>query len=382
MPKEETSSAMASLNRPSSLSGPDNTFPIPLFPVSEIHDAPSIISSRMTDIASDDGFEDNPEESIIAPASGYATARPTTRSSAHDQSFPTSRPSTAATGTASRTGPGWSQSPPSRRSYQAMSGTSTAARRQSGVVRPTSSASRTHVPSITSHAFFRPMSSQRLQAQRAQRSTTTVNTGAGGETFSETESTTNRHSIGSNPIPRRPGGTTLSQDNDLPPRSRDTINTHPETPDRDTANTSPSAWGTMRSMSDSAAPLQGRSANMGLKLNTRDGYNGASDEAPAHRKSPKSFRSNFLPGSRSTAQSRSDAQRREKLSSAMSSPESGHIIGDSHLAERDPGKNYHYFPGNTVFCFGGRLQNTRHRPVNIITGLFVLIPGVLVLAFS
>src|SRR5690606_23680164 len=44
--------------------------------------------------------------------------------------------------------------------------------------RPTSSASRTHVPSLTSHAFYRPMSSAKLQAQR------------GGQGVNEDETTT------------------------------------------------------------------------------------------------------------------------------------------------------------------------------------------------
>jgi palmitoyltransferase ZDHHC9/14/18 len=46
------------------------------------------------------------------------------------------------------------------------------------------------------------------------------------------------------------------------------------------------------------------------------------------------------------------------------------------------GKNYQYFSGNTVFCWGGRLQNTRDRPVNIATGIFILVPAGLFFGFS
>jgi palmitoyltransferase ZDHHC9/14/18 len=64
---------------------------------------------------------------------------------------------------------------------------------------------------------------------------------------------------------------------------------------------------------------------------------------------------------------------REKLPSNASSP---------HLAKHDPkdimvrsvGKNYEYFTGNTVFCLGGRLQNSRDRPINIISAVFILLP--------
>lgn len=62
--------------------------------------------------------------------------------------------------------------PPSRPSTAATAKTGTTAKKAPGSTaesRPPSSYSRTHVPSLTSSAFFRPMSSQRLQAQRGQR---------------------------------------------------------------------------------------------------------------------------------------------------------------------------------------------------------------------
>ncbi|KAF2452443.1 DHHC palmitoyltransferase-domain-containing protein, partial [Lineolata rhizophorae] len=46
------------------------------------------------------------------------------------------------------------------------------------------------------------------------------------------------------------------------------------------------------------------------------------------------------------------------------------------------GKNYEYFTGNTVFCWGGRLQNARDRPINIATGILVLAPAGLFFGFS
>lgn len=46
------------------------------------------------------------------------------------------------------------------------------------------------------------------------------------------------------------------------------------------------------------------------------------------------------------------------------------------------GKNYQYFEGNTVFAMGGRLQNARDRPVNIATGILVVLPAVLFFIFS
>lgn len=258
-----------------------------------------------------------------------------------------------------------------------MSGAS--ARRTSAMGRPGSSTSKTHVPSITSHAFFRPMSSQRLQAQRAGRSTTTVHTGGSVEGYSDAGSNTNRHSIGSNP--RTGPALAVNPDRDLLPPSRGTQHTQPDTPDRALGDTSPSAWGTMRSMTDSVTPLQGRSVNKGVHLDGPDHYNSDEGPSPAPRKSPKSFRSSFLPGSRSTAQTKSNGPGHEKLSSSTSSPRSGPVKSQPH-EEHQFGKNYQYFTGNTVFCFGGRFQNTRHQPINIVTGLCVLTPGILFFYYS
>jgi hypothetical protein len=70
-----------------------------------------------------------------------------------ESGLPPSRPSSAATGLS---GAGYS------RRIHSVTGSITSNR-------PQTSQSRTHVPSVTSQAFFRPMSSQRLQAQRAQR---------------------------------------------------------------------------------------------------------------------------------------------------------------------------------------------------------------------
>ena len=45
-------------------------------------------------------------------------------------------------------------------------------------------------------------------------------------------------------------------------------------------------------------------------------------------------------------------------------------------------KNWQHFTGNTVFCWGGRLQNTRDRPVSVGTALLVIVPSVLFFVFE
>ncbi|KAK2855683.1 Eukaryotic peptide chain release factor GTP-binding subunit, partial [Arthroderma sp. PD_2] len=55
-------------------------------------------------------------------------------------------------------------------------------------------------------------------------------------------------------------------------------------------------------------------------------------------------------------------------------------------AEEEPatekGRNFEYFTGNTAFFGGGRFQNSRDRPVNIVTALLIVIPSALFFAFS
>jgi palmitoyltransferase ZDHHC9/14/18 len=55
-----------------------------------------------------------------------------------------------------------------------------------------------------------------------------------------------------------------------------------------------------------------------------------------------------------------------------------------HKPEPKPklGNNYQYFAGNTVFFMGGRLQNSRTRPINVATALLIIIPSALFFIFS
>jgi hypothetical protein len=82
-----------------------------------------------------------------------------------------------------------------------------------GASRPNTSASRTHVPSITSQAFFRPTSSQILQAQRGQHPTSTLSTTSFyHEGQSDSGSNSYIQSSGSNPTIR--GAAPLRQEED------------------------------------------------------------------------------------------------------------------------------------------------------------------------
>ncbi|TDZ21135.1 Palmitoyltransferase ERF2 [Colletotrichum orbiculare MAFF 240422] len=383
----------------------DDGFPKPQFPGrSDRPGPPSIISSRMTDIASDDGgeaavqtFSDNPRRK-----SGMASET-------------MSRPGTAKTGmSASREGT--RRGPPPRLNYITSLSEkrgSTGAGSTSGSIstRPPSSASRSHVPSLTSSAFFRPMSSQKLQAQRGGSRPATQNrqqpTLRDSDAVEQSPSSAAaaavasggpnaRHSVISNPVsnPVARLQRQLSGDADgRPPPSRGTEYTDQGTYDRITANTSPThGHHPAGSMSESVTPIYRQQRNSHtLSVNVDRGFKDRGNQ-PSPMKSPRSFRSSFLLPGRGDGdgnKSNRTLPGGEKLSSTASTPrlnpvDSSRPADKNNLkrSKTNLGYVFQYFEGNTVFCLGGRFQNTKHRPVNIATGLFILLPAVLFFVFS
>ena len=352
---------------------------------SEAGDVASILSSRMTDIASDDGGEYAADQNT-ASAAHSSSQRRSIQTATGDG---ISRPNTGVTGASSQRG-AWGQGPPSRRGFTAgatpQRGSIPGSVSSSNVARPPSATSRTHVPSLTSHAFFRPMSSQRLQAQRGgSRAPTLTQQGMSEDGSVGGGSSVTRNSVNSG-LTARQGPATHEDGDGPPPPSRGTEMTEQETLGRVTANTSPThGHHPTGSLSESVRPLQRNPANTkGLSVNIDKSYkNGGGIPTPS--KSPRSFRSSFLLPARGDPTPNSpnrSTQGREKLSSVASSPGLTPVEAPKEMSKQQLGSNYQYFTGNTVFCWGGRLQNTRHRPINIATGLFVVIPSVLFFVFS
>jgi palmitoyltransferase ZDHHC9/14/18 len=288
---------------------------------------------------------------------------------AGEAGLPPSRPSTAATG-ASRGN--WSQATPSRARGAPSVGSVANSR-------PPTSGSRTHVPSLTSHAFFKPMSSQRLQAQRGQRSSALGRSLQGG-----TQDTPKQQQQ-----LRQQQEEPSSGDEQKLPVSRDTdVTEHTDAWTRADTNPSPDVAETVRSQGESIAPLRKPMELQHLDVEQANkngtGSNQLTPITPT--KSPRSFRSSFaLPGRRGSRIASSQHQHpegHEKLSSVASSPHYAPQEVQKAVVRKELGKNFEYFDGNTVFCWGGRLQNTRDRPINIATGLAVVLPGALFFGFS
>lgn len=293
------------------------------------------ISSRVTDIT-DDGEQSQTN-------TGVSSSQP-----------PQSRPSV------SRRGP-----PPARSSVISQ-----------GTNRPGSSGSRlsrSHIPSLTAQGFFRPMSSQRLQAHRGR--PMTKGTTASSEDWGD-QTSQNRRSLISNSTFQQSSIPPMEQE--VPP-SRGTEFTDPIIPDRNTSNASPTGNTTARSMGESAKLLHDkeRIKKSPPHLNLGINYNGGNGPETPQR-SPLSF---LTLQNKNAGQEHRDGRNHERLSSAGSSPKS--LEKQNRAMEKGlQGKNYEYFIGNTIFWGGGRLQNSRDKPVNIATGIFVIVPSALFFAYS
>ena len=310
----------------------------PTNPIPELEVArpPSVggISSRMTDIASDD----EGSRSVPRTLSQRRGLQPT-RSSLTPSSHSTGRPTSAGS--------------------------------------RVSRISKTHVPSLTPQAFFRPMSSQRLQAYRGGRPTTKGTTAPGDD--GDDDSSQKRASMVSESTIRR--GISPSREGDVPP-SRGTEFTDPIIPDRNTSNASPTGNTTIQSLGESVRLLHGREKKRApTHLNLTNPYKPGSTQDPP-QKSPLSFRSGLL-----SLQNKNDNDqghhheggRHERLSSAATSPRT---MKEPPVRPANPDQNYEYFTGNTVFWGKGRFQNARERPINIITGILVVLPSGLFFAYS
>ena len=299
--------------------------------------APSVHSSRMTDAASEDADEYYPEGAAAKKA-----RRKTEKRSVAGSSRPVSPPASyysGRSGTRRRFGgPGVSMANSSR--VEALYNRN----------------SLTHAPSITSHAFFRPMSSQRLQAQRTPR----PNTGTQASSRLSSASA-DRPSMESNQTatPTTP----KLRDITAPPSLSGSEFAEADPPGHTTLHSTRPRDDTLQSTTESTRPLQ---ANM--------------PQSDFDSKDPSAFRPHL-----SYPSKRSPVPRQTQLGNGASY---ANDTNSPHISQKVPskpsvaGKNYEYFSGNTAFCWGGRIQNSRDRPINIITGIILIVPMVLFFVFE
>lgn len=361
---------MPSFNQPRTpLASHTDTFLTPL-PASDSKQVQGIFPRPMTEMSSQDGVEQHQEVTSTPirslPASkidrsGLDPIRPPSAVSSQTYQSARSPPSRGG-------GPfsgGWRAGG----AFGGPGGTRSNASRPPSAISRTS---RTHVPSLASHAFFRPMSSQRLQAQRRARPSHVNPPAPNFDGFNETAINADRQSMGSNAT----GQPELSiyHNIDLPTPSRGTEFSEPD--ERDTVNASPTGNATVQSIGESERPLQTGSSNWRPKYQSPD-ESKQNNISPSVQKSSMTFSANFLVSTKRDLFGLREARGVRHVSSPHTP-----AGGSRSRKPSQPGINYQYFSGNTIFCWRGRLQNARDQPANIITGILVVLPAALFFVYS
>jgi len=303
----------------------------------------SVISSRTTDIS--DSASDimglaeaqQSQSQAVPQVSPRSSARGgpshTTRTSVADMmdSFST-RPSTAMSNTTSTTHRNWpSISGGNRGLPSSVAGGSTRGR-------PDSSASRTHAPGVANQAFYRPMSSAKLQAQR-------------GRVTEEFEEEQNRIRSFAKPATYSPSPQLPTNIPIVHHHSSNSVRIGEQHP---------------REVSVSSTVEQ--------TLRTAPSLNSTS---PLHEETRQ------IVGEDNSV--RNVNVRRMPQNRNSSSRGGNSSNGSTATAQQQPpnlGKNHEYFPGNMRFCFGGRWQTARDFPMNILTGILVSLPAALFFGYS
>lgn len=347
-----------------------NTFPTPI-PTSDPEQIRGIFPRPMTEISSEDGEEQHQE---VTPT----PIRSAAASKMDKPGLDSVRPLSAVSSQTYQSG----RSPPSRgggpfsggwRAGGAFGGPGGIRSNASRPPSATSRTSRTHVPSLASHAFFRPMSSQRLQAQRRARPSNVNPPVPTFDGFNEAVVSADRQSMGSNAT----GQPELSvyHNIDQPTPSRGTEFSEPD--EHDTINASPTGNATVQSIGESERPLQTGSSNWRPKHQSPDDSKQNTRMTPPTQKSPMTFSANFLVSTK-----REFFGLREGRGLGHASLSNTPAGGASSGKTSKPGINYQYFSGNTIFWGRGRLQNARDPPANIVTGISVVLPAALFFVYS
>ncbi|KAI5357565.1 Putative palmitoyltransferase, DHHC domain-containing protein [Septoria linicola] len=301
--------------------------------------------------------------------------------------LPPARPTSDATGTSSwqrMSGSRASASvgggpPPSQRSYRPFS------RREGDTSRPGSGMSGpTHVPSLTAQGFFRPMSSQKLQAQRGQ-TVAPPSSSQGGHRIQQgvdeesEERKGHQHRYSNASVNTAREAAIASRDGEAPPL--------------------PVSRGFSVATSSGGAPLMAggpgstASKNSTTPLHTRQNTNEKLQTIDSKPKSPRSLRNSLGWGSnkskRDVNEQRPSVKDHEKLSSVPASPNLRAKEKPASPARLSPGpttskpgRNYQYYAGNYLFFCFGRCLNTKANPLNIATFVLTVLPAALFFAFS
>lgn len=241
--------------------------------------------------------------------------------------------------------------------------------------RPSTAGSRAHLPSLTSRAFFTPLSSQQLQAHRGQRpvASSTVSEARHSEEFEDDQSQTHtqRSGFGSVATGRaRPPMEISKADLDAMPTLPQSRGTEiSEWTPGEPATTSTRLISDDTRAKNNGQPQLNGGQTTGYRRSLRQSPSGGSVRPSGEKTSP------------TLSQDRQDTGYRfpgEKANDTLNKPSNAANQRNGQAG----GKIYEYFQGNTIFFFGGRLQNARSRPISIATAILILLPAALFYGFS
>ncbi|RVX72767.1 hypothetical protein B0A52_04166 [Exophiala mesophila] len=237
---------------------------------------------------------------------------------------------------------------------------------------PTSQASRTHVPSLTAQGFFKPMSSQKLQAQRLKRSLGGKPVQPPAAIADEDDDEADARSLASSR--QGPFHAMPRSHRHIPSIATDyTQSEAPETVDNQFADFASHTDGETQLVNARPSPRDSHPQHLPSRLN----ISAALKTTDQPQKSPMSFRSGLSLASKHRLESGHQPLPSSAPSSRLPTVSDARVASKSAL-----GKNYEYFEGNTVFWWGGRLQNARDRPINIATAVVLIVPAVFFFIYS
>ncbi|SMY29893.1 unnamed protein product [Zymoseptoria tritici ST99CH_1A5] len=260
--------------------------------------------------------------------------------------------------------------PPASRASASRRGLGGAFGRQSTGSRPASAA--THVP-IAATNFFRPMSPQKLQAQRGQNTTLA---GSRGQIVIQSNANHENETIESRTESR--AGRAYS-DASVHTLKRDANRQSAQItmPGSRGGYSVTSSEGNFVPQGDgsvvSTTPLQ-------LRTQTQESHRMEQIDGTPVSATGRSF------GLASRHSSRRDASHQKQaqpdLSSGSTLPTEKNLPSLPSSPKQNLGKNYQYYAGNMLFFCRGRLLNTRATPLNLLTFFLAVLPAGLFFGFS
>ncbi|KAF2208236.1 hypothetical protein CERZMDRAFT_87956 [Cercospora zeae-maydis SCOH1-5] len=264
--------------------------------------------------------------------------------------LPPARPASESTNRDSRTS--------TQRSFRPMSRRDENSRPSSGMSGPS------HVPSLAIQSAFRPMSPQKLQAQRGQNIAPPSST-QGGHRL--------QHSVdesSEDKAARRLSLASINTAREIASRDRDV----PPLPS--SGRGFPISASTEPLFSPAAAPESVVSDQSQTPLNPgeKPPLSAAQPAGPPAYRNSNGWVSSKSHRERNAQQQLS--QDNEKLSSPAKSPIKSNTKS-THL-----GRNYQFYAGNYLFFCLGRCLNTKAKPLNVVTGILTLLPAILFFIFS